>query len=293
MKTRILTAVIALAVFVGILMLPPVVFTISLGAVILVMLYECYTATKADIAMKIVDFVSAVLVMFILWVRTSSYPYFALFYMPIIYCVFGIILLLNMALVIFEHKKHSYKDILSNAFITIYISFSMMCIWLTRHYFDTNKMIIIFMGAWMTDTCAYFFGRLFGKHKLIPNVSPNKTVEGSIGGVIGAIVFCALYLFIYSQFTHKDLLMSGVNVNYRVIDIAWLIGGAGIGLLCGVFSQLGDLAASAIKRDVGIKDFGWIFPGHGGFMDRFDSVMFVSPIVLVMMIIMNGLVSLV
>lgn len=145
----------------------------------------------------------------------------------------------------------------------------------------------------MTDTCAYFFGRLFGNHKLISNVSPNKTVEGSIGGVIGAIVFCALYLFIYSQFTHKDLLMSGVNVNYRVIDITWLIGGAGIGLLCGVFSQLGDLTASAIKRDAGIKDFGWIFPGHGGFMDRFDSVMFVSPIVLVMMIIMSGLVSLV
>lgn len=281
MKTRIITAVIALAVFAAVLLAPPIVFTIALGAVIIFMLYECYSAIKADTAMKIVGFVSAVFIMFMLWFGTTTYG--AVFAAPVRYCLTGVIILLNIALIVFKHGKRSYTDILSNGFIAVYISFSMMCIWLTRHYFDTNKMIVIFLGAWVTDTFAYISGRMFGRHKLIPHVSPNKTVEGAIGGIIGTVIVCSLYMGLYNHFSHN---MLNVSLNTKM-DILWFVSGGCIGLFCGIFSQLGDLAASSIKRDSGIKDFGWIFPGHGGFMDRFDSVIFIAPIVLILMELMN------
>ena len=104
-----------------------------------------------------------------------------------------------------------------------------------------------------------------GKHKLIPHVSPNKTVEGAVGGLVGSVIVCSLYLYI-------------LNITIG-IQSPWLIIGVLVGIVGGVFGQIGDLVASSIKRDTGVKDFGNIFPGHGGVMDRFDSVMFIAPVV--------------
>lgn len=277
MKIRVITSIAALAVFAVVLLAPPIVFTIVLAAVILMMLYECYSATKADAAMKAAGFVSAALVMFSMWFRTTSIGAF-LGGAALHFCV-GIIVLLNVALVVIKHGKYSYKDILSNGFLAIYVTFSMMCIWLVRHYYDTENMLMIFICAWSTDTFAYFSGRAFGKHKLIPHVSPNKTVEGSIGGVIGATCVCIAYTFICSKFEFSNYFVP----DYMKPNYICLIVGSVVGLLGGIFSQVGDLAASSIKRDEDIKDFGWIFPGHGGFMDRFDSVMFIAPIILILM----------
>jgi phosphatidate cytidylyltransferase len=148
----------------------------------------------------------------------------------------------------------------------------MGCAWGAKTLYGTSTMLLIFICAWSTDTCAYFAGRAFGKHKLIPHVSPNKTVEGSIGGIIGAIVICTAYWFIASKLGKAPML-----------DWKWCIVYGAFG---GALSQVGDLVASSIKRDTGIKDFGWIFPGHGGFMDRFDSVMFIAPILHFVMIAM-------
>lgn len=265
MKTRIITAVIALAVFVGLLLAPPVVFTIALAAVTVIMLLECYKATKADAAMKVVGLVSAVLLMFIM--HCITYPYDMAFIAAFVIGII-IVLLMYMILVVKEHDKKDYKSVLSNGFLTLYITISMWCIIFTKQFFGTKIMLLIFICAWTTDTFAYFSGRLFGKNKLIPHVSPNKTVEGAIGGVLGAMLSCLIYLFVLSIIPDFNVRFSGFNV-MRMIAA---------GLLGGVFSQLGDLVASSIKRDTGIKDFGWIFPGHGGFMDRFDSVMFISMI---------------
>lgn len=266
MVKRIITSVVALAVFVGILFLPPICFTVALAAVILFMLYECYSATKADVGMKTIGFISAVILMSsIYFCKAIEWDTFAWATASI-----GIIFIiaLHMITVVAKHGKRNYKDILSNGFLTMYIVISMGCVWLTKETFDTATMLLTFICAWSCDTFAYFTGRFLGKHKLIPHVSPNKTVEGSVGGVVGAMVICIVYLLIVKNVFDTNML-TWSNV---------VVEGAVYGLVGGALSQLGDLIASAIKRDTGIKDFGWIFPGHGGFMDRFDSVMFIAPI---------------
>ena len=276
MVKRIITSVVALAVFVGILFLPPICFTVALAAVILFMLYECYSATKADVGMKTIGFISAVILMSsIYFCKAIERDTFAWATASI-----GIIFIiaLHMITVVAKHGKRNYKDILSNGFLTIYIVLSMSCVWLAKETFDTATMLLTFICAWSCDTFAYFTGRFLGKHKLIPHVSPNKTVEGSVGGVVGAMVICIVYLLIVKNVFDTNMLQWS-NV---------VVEGAVYGLVGGALSQLGDLIASAIKRDTGIKDFGWIFPGHGGFMDRFDSVMFIAPIMYILPMVIFG-----
>ncbi|MBE6605290.1 MAG: hypothetical protein E7639_06280 [Ruminococcaceae bacterium] len=127
-------------------------------------------------------------------------------------------------------------------------------------------VLIPFVFSWVTDSFAYFCGRAFGKHKLIEAVSPKKTVEGAIGGFI----FCALTALLYGLIIGK---FTDVTPNYLVL----LLGG----LLIGIVSQLGDLVMSAIKRERGVKDYGTMLPGHGGLLDRFDSSMAVTVLVLI------------
>ena len=124
--------------------------------------------------------------------------------------------------------------------------------------------------AWVCDTFAYFSGRLFGRHKLCPALSPKKTVEGAVGGVICTTLISFGYGAVMPYYT---------DYNERVIWACGLIG-----LSCSILSQLGDLLASGIKRDRGLKDYGQLIPGHGGIMDRFDSVLFVSPVVYVLVV---------
>ncbi len=127
--------------------------------------------------------------------------------------------------------------------------------------------VLVFIGAWSCDTFAYLFGSRFGKHKLIPEISPKKTVEGSIAGVISAMLIFMLYGFILD-------LVTELSVNYITLLVS--------GLFVSVISQIGDLIASLVKRECGIKDYGKIFPGHGGVMDRFDSILAVSmPLLLI------------
>jgi len=128
--------------------------------------------------------------------------------------------------------------------------------------------LLVFIAAWVTDTFAYFTGVFFGKHKLIPKISPKKTVEGSVGGMI----FCVVAFVIYGAVLKR---IAGFEPNY--------IGLCLVGLVMSVLSQLGDLLASAIKRSYGVKDYGKLFPGHGGILDRFDSILVLSPFLLLFM----------
>lgn len=124
---------------------------------------------------------------------------------------------------------------------------------------DKTKYIwVIFTIAFGTDVFAYFAGNLFGKHKLAPKISPNKTIEGSVGGILGSLILTVIYGMIF-------------NLPYlKLIPLA---------IVGSIISQLGDLAASSIKRWTGIKDYGFIIPGHGGVLDRFDSIIFTTPVV--------------
>lgn len=123
---------------------------------------------------------------------------------------------------------------------------------------------LIFIAAWGSDVFAYCAGKLFGKHKAFPVLSPKKTWEGCIGGIAGAAVIAVLYGLAMNQWFGQ---------NFSPVQFAFVCG-------CGaVISQVGDLAASAMKRNNEIKDYGSLIPGHGGVLDRFDSVIFVAPIV--------------
>lgn len=136
--------------------------------------------------------------------------------------------------------------------------------------------LLPFVGAWVSDSFAYICGRLFGRHKLIPEVSPKKTVEGMIGGIVFSMLSFVLYSFIVSK-------VYGITSNY----IAMLIVGAIVSLV----SQLGDLIASIIKRQYGIKDYGKILPGHGGIMDRFDSMLAVSPFLFIILSVASNFIT--
>lgn len=134
-------------------------------------------------------------------------------------------------------------------------------------------VILLLLCAFITDSCALFSGKFFGKHKLIPSVSPKKTVEGSIGGLIGCVIINLLYTFGYSAIFLKDT----ASINY-----AWLII---ISIITAIAGMIGDLAASSVKRICGIKDFGNLLPGHGGLLDRLDSMNFAVPTGLALLMI--------
>ena len=149
---------------------------------------------------------------------------------------------------------------------TLYITVGFTSIVLLRDLPHGNLLILlVFIGAWVTDGAAYFVGRALGKHKLIPDVSPKKTIEGAIGGS----VFCAISFVLFGLAAGK-ITTSSANVIEMLIA----------GLIISVISQFGDLIASLIKRHYGIKDYGKLFPGHGGVMDRFDSIIAIAPFLL-------------
>lgn len=258
MLTRIITAAVALAVFIAVLFAGETAFEIGIAAVILFMLYEVYGALTKSRAVKVLGYLTGVSLMCgIYFNRVGA----------------GLALTVTLAMIflIFLHEKIKYSEVFSVSFMTIYITLFMS--YIPRLYSEMGlfAMLLVFIVAWGSDTAAYFCGTFFGKHKLIPKVSPKKTVEGSLGAVIITSLLCVLYVFIMNK---CNLPLMGetptaeIYVRYAVF-----------GFVSSVLSQLGDLAASAIKRDVGIKDYGKIFPGHGGFVDRFDSVIFISPVV--------------
>lgn len=162
--------------------------------------------------------------------------------------------------------KYNYVDIGVTILGFIYVAVFFSFIVLTNKLTYGNYLVwLIFIASWMCDTFAYYFGRYLGKGKtkLCPKVSPNKTVIGSLGGLLGSVIACMVYGYVIYRYGVKIPLY-----NY-----------AAIGLLCGVFSQCGDLAASSIKRHAGVKDYSNLIPGHGGILDRFDSILFSAVIV--------------
>ena len=181
-------------------------------------------------------------------------------------------LLISLAVAVFSHGKADIRDVSSAFVLWLYTIVGFMSL-IYMHDFITGGRyfyLLAFIGAWVTDTFAYFTGMLLGKHKLIPDVSPKKTVEGAVGG----IAFCVV-AFVGFGILYNNLWLLEGDTPLPL----WLM--ATVGLLVSLVSQIGDLSLSLLKRKYGIKDFGKIFPGHGGVMDRFDSVLAVSIMLLV------------
>ncbi len=179
--------------------------------------------------------------------------------------IFLLIVLLSTS-IIFLYKRFNLIDISLTAYGIIYVVYLFSFVVLTRNMDHGVYLIwLIFIGAFATDTSAYFTGVAIGKTKILPVISPKKSLEGSIGGVLGCILITCMYGFFL-----KD---SIPDLDVRFYDFAIL------GLLCGIISQIGDWTASAIKRYVKVKDYGSLMPGHGGVLDRFDSILFVAPVI--------------
>lgn len=170
------------------------------------------------------------------------------------------------AVMTFSKGKYKLADVcvLFTSLLYILCGFNAIVIMHDSELGGNLAYLTIFIGAWITDIFAYFCGVLFGrggKHKLIPDVSPKKTVEGSIGGILFCVLFMVLFGVVCNHFTEHDS-------NLLIFALG--------GFIASVVAQVGDLQMSVIKRTYGIKDFGSFFPGHGGMLDRFDSILAVA-----------------
>lgn len=174
--------------------------------------------------------------------------------------------ILVMAIYVLQFPLYKAEQIFAGFTGVFYVAVMLSCIYQTR-MMDTGAYIVwlIFLCSWGSDTCAYCVGVLIGKHKMAPKLSPKKSIEGAVGGVLGTMLLTILYGCIF----HTEM-------HLTTEDIFLLAGISGIGA---VISMIGDLAASAIKRNYDIKDYGKLIPGHGGILDRFDSVIFTAPMV--------------
>lgn len=182
------------------------------------------------------------------------------------------------------------KDLLANVFVLVYPVLFMFAAFVISYKYSTLFAILfaIFVPILGSDTFAYFFGSLIGGKKLCPKISPKKTVAGGVGGLVGGMVLSIVFWLIFELFadSYPQFIATCGYVAFIPHSAAgWKWKTAliylAIGLVCGAISELGDLAASRIKRAIGIKDYGKIFPGHGGFMDRIDSVMYCLVVLLI------------
>jgi phosphatidate cytidylyltransferase len=191
-------------------------------------------------------------------------------YLVILCLAVYVFLFYMFAVAVFRKGKVPFGKVAAAFAMVTYVTTSFSALSIIRHFADIGLYClgIVLVGAWISDVFAYLVGSLIGKHKLIPEVSPKKTVEGSIGGVVFATGAMALYGYLVGLFTDILPFATALKPNYLFLCIA--------GFVVSVISQLGDLLASVVKREYGIKDYGSIFPGHGGVMDRFDSIIAVS-----------------
>lgn len=184
-----------------------------------------------------------------------------------------LVLMAFMFVYVLSFPKFKANQIMAAVFSFVYAPVMLSFLYQTRALENGNYIVwMILISSWGCDTCAYCVGMLIGKHKFAPKLSPKKSIEGAIGGVVGAAALGALYGYFIVE---KALPEQNIALVFAVI-----------GALGAVISQVGDLAASGIKRDNEIKDYGKLIPGHGGIMDRFDSVIFTAPIIYLLALVM-------
>ncbi len=259
MLKRTITAVVAIMLFIPICIYSDtVVFPIAMAILSVIGVYEMLgcVGVRKNYSIAVVSLIFGAMPIVPFFVKNE--PINIVFALSVVY------LILIYATDVFSRGKIDYT-LSASAFMGVfYISVSFTSIVLLRQ--QSNYLyLLVFIGPWVSDTFAYIFGRLLGKHKLIPEVSPKKTIEGSVAGIIFAAISYVVYAIIITKYFDTS-----VTPNYVIMAVS--------GVIVSVVSQIGDLSASAVKRHFGIKDYGFIFPGHGGVMDRFDSVVMTAPI---------------
>ena len=275
MKTRVITAVVGLAVLAAVLaFFDTIVFDFVLSAICLLAIHEVFSAMGFG---KKQWYLYAAAVPFTLLVMLTSSQSVRALILP--FC-FLLVLFLNMCQIAhvqtLDFGKLSGYVYFSGVIVFCFYSLIHLkrCLPFAQYRYDAIYFILLILCfAWGGDTAAYFAGRAFGKQKLAPIVSPHKTVEGAIGGIFGSVLAGVVLTLVYSflSASHNVITIQVQPRHYAILVV--------MGAIASVLGILGDLFASSVKRQVGIKDYGTIFPGHGGILDRFDSVMFIAPFV--------------
>lgn len=278
MKQRVITGVLSAIIFIGALcLMNTIVFPVFIALLSAMAVYEIEKAV--GLKNKLIMILSLIL--------SAAVPFIVHFQAKLPVAAFGgvyVVLILIFMLIEFETTKFEQAITAIFASVCVPYSFSLMIVFrdIHIHFNGYTKidgiylLLFAYFAGWMTDIFAYFVGSKLGKHKLCPKISPKKSVEGAIGGVVGAIILNVLLLFVFKQFFFEG--ESGLS--YLTVII--------LSVVLSVISMFGDLAASTIKRNFGIKDFGKLLPGHGGIMDRFDSVLFVLPVLYSAIYFMNA-----
>ena len=258
------------AVLLALYALPPVVVYLAVAALCLLATYEVLASTK--LVHNRLE-----LLLCLLTSLGLAVGHFGMLPVSLSAVVQGLVFVLLIGSFAIELKFHSSMNVSQiawgffGALVVPYLMLSLLRIFqmdipfgLRDTGFRAGQFLILLplLAAWGADTCALFAGMLFGKHKLAPVVSPKKTVEGAVGGIAGGAVLVLLASVLMNVMLDMDI----------PVWTAIVLGGAGA-----VLGEIGDLSFSVIKRQTGIKDYGHIFPGHGGVLDRFDSVLFVAP----------------
>ena len=261
MKTRILTGTISAVLFLTVLILPwPIVLTVVTSLLAAIAVYEVFSV--ADLlknrGLESVAMVFAAIAPFFNkmspWAITIT-------------CIVYVAMLVLMVLM--YNREVSYKKTVPAFVLSAAVTLALSCMSYLRDVRDHGLFYVILalLMAWMSDTGAYFTGTFFGKHKLCPKLSPKKTVEGLVGGILTSVFVSMAAAVVYQLVIVK----ATAQVNYFGVLL--------LALVCAPLSVAGDLAASFIKRVCDVKDFGKLFPGHGGVLDRFDSLLPVFPLV--------------
>ncbi len=273
MKQRLLTAAIGLVVLLAVLFLFNTwVLHIAVALFSAIAVYEVMKSAGYQQNKLLVVF-CLIFTIFVPFFRTPGFNLVSR--IAILAFLIGLFVIL-----LYQHKKVRFEAIGVAFAASILIPFSLSTMIYMRDQFPKDGLffaMLVFAGAWFADAGGYFIGRFFGKHKLAPNVSPKKTVEGAVGGVAFNLIFFLLLGFGYALY--RNHIGDPVQIHYVRIGL--------LGMLLALVGMLGDLSASVIKRQCGVKDFGNLFPGHGGVMDRFDSVLFVAPCLYVLLQIMT------
>lgn len=231
---------------------------VCISIIAIMSLYEYFNSFKKGKETQSIRIIAYIMAALISLIHVIPSEYIS----EIVVIIIPISILILFSQIIATDMKYNIKDISISFFSIGYIVIFIMFIPLIRGM--TNGKILIwypFLVAWGTDTFSFLIGRKWGKHKFT-TISPNKTIEGCLGGIIGSIIFIMLYTFICNRCFE-------ININYIYIII--------VGIILSLVGQLGDLAASSIKRYTQIKDFSNLIPGHGGILDRIDSVIFIAP----------------
>ena len=252
-KTRLISGIVLVIIALATIISGSWILFFTLLAVSLIGMRELYKVMKISdehvTVLELVGYLGAVLYYIAMKADFGNYGTMAII----------ISMILILFVYVFGYPKYHAEQVMAAFFGVVYVAVMLSFIYLTRSLPDGKFLVwLIFLCSWGCDTCAYCVGMLIGKHKMAPVLSPKKSIEGAVGGVVGA----ALLGVIYAAATQ------GKMVEYALI--------CAVGAL---ISMVGDLAASAIKRNQNIKDYGKLIPGHGGILDRFDSVIITAPVI--------------